>query len=162
MAASSCWSRPTRFRWGDGCFEVPALMPYLTSEWHDRATGSQGWFVIDRLVNGMCSGGIRMRPGVTVDEVSDLARTMSHKMAVLDIPYGGAKSGIDCDPASPQAPAVLRGFIDAIRPFIAERHAAGTDLGTRAAHIIAASPRARIPPPPAAGVTPQAGPRLQL
>ena len=117
---------------------MPPLTPYLVSEWHDQATGARGWFVIDRLVGGMCSGGIRMRPGVNVDEVTDLARTMSHKMAVLDIPYGGAKSGIDCDPASPQAPAVLRGFIDAIRPFIAERYATGADLGTREDEIIAA------------------------
>ena len=86
---------------------VPSLTPYLVTEWHDQTTSARGWFVIDRLVGDMCSGGIRMRAGVTVDEVTQLARTMSHKMAVLDIPYGGAKSGIDCDPASPQAPAVL-------------------------------------------------------
>ena len=112
--------------------------PYLVSEWRDQASGARGWFVIDRLVGGMCSGGIRMRPGVTVDEVTDLARTMSHKMAVLDIPYGGAKSGIDYNPASDQAPAVLRGFIEAIRPFIAERYATGADLGTHEDEIIAA------------------------
>lgn len=112
--------------------------PYLVSEWRDQASGARGWFVIDRLVGGMCSGGIRMRPGVTVDEVTDLARTMSHKMAVLDIPYGGAKSGIDYNPASDLAPAVLRGFIEAIRPFIAERYATGADLGTHEDEIIAA------------------------
>jgi len=132
-------------------------MPYLVSEWHDRATGSRGWFVIDRLVNGMCSGGIRMRPGVTVDEVSDLARTMSHKMAVLDIPYGGAKSGIDCDPASPQAPAVLRGFIDAIRPFIAERYATGADLGTREDDIIVACQLVGLTHPLQAGFRTEGG-----
>jgi glutamate dehydrogenase (NAD(P)+) len=112
--------------------------PYLVSEWHDPVNGARGWFVIDRLVGGMCSGGIRMRAGVNVDEVTDLARTMSHKMAVLDIPYGGAKSGIDYDPASGQAAAVLRGFIEAIRPFIAERYATGADLGTHEDEIIAA------------------------
>jgi len=112
--------------------------PYLVSEWHDEVNGARGWFVIDRLVGGMCSGGIRMRAGVSVDEVTDLARTMSHKMAVLDIPYGGAKSGIDYDPASAAAPAVLRGFIEAIRPFIAERYATGADLGTHEDEIIAA------------------------
>jgi glutamate dehydrogenase (NAD(P)+) len=63
---------------------------------------------------------------------------MSHKMAVLDIPYGGAKSGIDYDPSAPDAPAVLRGFIDAIRPFIADRYATGADLGTHEDDIIAA------------------------
>lgn len=115
-----------------------AQPPYLVSEWRDQATSAHGWFVIDRLVGDMCSGGIRMRPGVSVDEVTELARTMSHKMAVLDIPYGGAKAGIDYDPAAPDAPAVLRGFIEAIRPFIAERYATGADLGTHEDDIIAA------------------------
>jgi glutamate dehydrogenase (NAD(P)+) len=127
------------------------LIPYLVSEWHDQASGARGWFVIDRLVGEMCSGGIRMRPGVSLDEVTNLARTMSHKMAVLDIPYGGAKSGIDCDPASPEAPAVLRGFIDAIRPFIAERYATGADLGTHEDDIIAACQLAGLTHPLQAG-----------
>ena len=133
------------------------LLPYLVSEWHDQATGARGWFVIDRLVGGMCSGGIRMRPGVTVDEVTDLARAMSHKMAVLDIPYGGAKSGIDYDPASPEAPAVLRGFIDAIRPFIAERYATGADLGTRESDIIAACQLVGLTHPLQAGFKTEGG-----
>ena len=113
--------------------------------------------MIDRLVSGMCSGGIRMRPGVTIDEVTDLARTMSHKMAILDIPYGGAKSGIDCDPSSAQAPAVLRGFIDAISPFIAERYATGADLGTREDDIIAACQLVGLTHPLQAGFKTEGG-----
>ena len=131
--------------------------PYLVSDWHDDASGARGWFVIDRLVGGMCSGGIRMRPGVTIGEVTDLARTMSHKMAVLDIPYGGAKSGIDFDPASPQAPAVLRGFIEAIKPFIAERYATGADLGTREDDIIAACQLVGLTHPLQAGFKSEGG-----
>src|SRR4030088_942852 len=105
----------------------------------------------------MCSGGIRMRAGVTVDEVTDLARPLSPKMAVLEIPYGGAKSGIDCDPSSPQAPAVLRGFIDAIRPFIAERYATGADLGTREDDIIAACQLVGLTHPLQAGFKSEGG-----
>src|SRR5437899_7054635 len=105
----------------------------------------------------MCSGGIRMRPGVTVDEVTDLARTMSHKMAVLDIPYGGAKSGIDFDSASPQAPTALRGFIEAIRPFIADRYATGADLGTREDDIIAACQLVGLTHPLQAGFKTEGG-----
>ena len=112
--------------------------PYLITEWHDEPTGARAWFVIDRLVSGMCSGGIRMRRGVTAAEVTALARTMSHKMAVLEIPYGGAKSGIDWDPASPDAQGVLRRFLEAIRPYVAERYATGADLGTHEDEIIAA------------------------
>jgi glutamate dehydrogenase (NAD(P)+) len=131
--------------------------PYLITEWRDASTGARGWFVIDRLVGGMCSGGIRMRPGATVEEVMDLARTMSHKMAVLDIPYGGAKSGIDFDPAAPQAQAVLRGFIEAIRPFIAERYATGADLGTREDDIIAACQLVGLTHPLQAGFKAEGG-----
>lgn len=112
--------------------------PYLVSEWRDPLTDSRGYFVIDRLIGGMCSGGIRMRPGVSVHEVANLARTMSYKMAVLDIPYGGAKSGIDCDPAGPVAQGVLRRFLEAIKPDVAERYATGADLGTREDDIVAA------------------------
>jgi glutamate dehydrogenase (NAD(P)+) len=140
---------------------VPPLAPYLTSEWHDQATGARGWFIIDRLIGGMCSGGIRMRPGVTVDEVTDLAKTMSHKMAVLDIPYGGAKSGIDYDPAAPDAPAVLRAFIDAIRPFIADRYATGADLGTREDDIVAACQLVGLTHPLQAGFKSEGGAGLQ-
>lgn len=131
--------------------------PYLVTEWHDPVRGARGWFVIDRLVGGMCSGGIRMRQGVTPDEVTALARTMSHKMAVLDIPYGGAKSGIDFDPASPHAAAVLRGFIEAIRPFIAERYATGADLGTHEDEIIAACQLVGLTHPLQAGFKAEGG-----
>jgi glutamate dehydrogenase (NAD(P)+) len=82
---------------------------------------------------------------------------MSHKMAVLDIPYGGAKSGIDFDPASDQAPAVLRGFIEAIRPFIAERYATGADLGTHEDEIIAACQLVGLTHPLQAGFKAEGG-----
>ena len=117
---------------------VDARPPYLVSQWHDPPTGATGYFVIDRLIGDMCSGGIRMRRGVSEEEVRELARTMSYKMAVLDIPYGGAKSGIDYDPLADDAGEVLRRFLQAIRPFIAERYATGADLGTREEEIIAA------------------------
>jgi glutamate dehydrogenase (NAD(P)+) len=94
---------------------------------------------------------------VTVDEVTQLARTMSHKMAILDIPYGGAKSGIDWDPASAQAPAVLRGFVEAMRPFIAERYATGADLGTREDDIVAACQLAGLIHPLQAGFKTEGG-----
>lgn len=134
-----------------------AQPPYLISEWRDPSSGARGWFVIDRLVGNMCSGGIRMRAGVTVEEVTDLARTMSHKMAVLDIPYGGAKSGIDFDPATPEAQDVLRRFIEAIRPFIAERYATGADLGTHEDDIIAACQLVGLTHPLQAGFKTEGG-----
>jgi glutamate dehydrogenase (NAD(P)+) len=112
--------------------------PYLVTQWNDEPTGARAWFVIDRLVSGLCSGGIRMRKGLVLQEVVDLARTMSHKMAVLEIPYGGAKAGIDWDPGAPDAEAVLQRFIGAIRPYVAERYATGADLGTHEDDIVKA------------------------
>ncbi|CAN6439775.1 unnamed protein product [Victoria cruziana] len=48
---------------------------------------------------GPMKGGIRYHPEVDPDEVNALAQLMSWKTAVANIPYGGAKGGIGCDPS---------------------------------------------------------------
>ncbi len=48
---------------------------------------------------GPCKGGIRFHPGVTPEEVKALAGWMTWKCAVVNIPYGGGKGGICCDPS---------------------------------------------------------------
>jgi glutamate dehydrogenase/leucine dehydrogenase len=58
----------------------------------------KGVLVIDNTALGPGKGGIRMTPTVTVKEVFRLARTMTWKCAIADLPFGGAKAGIKADP----------------------------------------------------------------
>ena len=47
---------------------------------------------------GPFKGGVRYHPNVTLDEITALAMLMTWKCAVIDIPYGGAKGGVCCNP----------------------------------------------------------------
>ena len=57
-----------------------------------------GYRVQYNNARGPCKGGIRYHVGVTMDEVKALAGWMTWKCAVVNIPYGGGKGGIACDP----------------------------------------------------------------
>lgn len=57
-----------------------------------------GYRVQHSSARGPCKGGIRYHPSTNIDEVRALATLMSLKCAVANVPYGGAKGGICCDP----------------------------------------------------------------
>jgi glutamate dehydrogenase (NAD(P)+) len=58
-----------------------------------------GYRVQHNLARGPSKGGIRYHPATDLDEVRALAMWMTWKCALVDIPYGGAKGGVVCDPA---------------------------------------------------------------
>jgi glutamate dehydrogenase (NAD(P)+) len=59
-----------------------------------------GYRVQYNFARGPAKGGIRYHPGVTLDEVTALAFWMTWKCAVVDLPFGGGKGGVTCDPAT--------------------------------------------------------------
>lgn len=109
----------------------------LEITWTDPVTGRQGYVVIDTLVRGLASGGLRLREGCTLEEVRGLAQGMTRKEALVYdpadryLPLGGGKGGIDIDPADPQAVDVLRRFVTAVLPVVREQWNTGEDFGLR-------------------------------
>ncbi|MGV9343066.1 Glu/Leu/Phe/Val dehydrogenase dimerization domain-containing protein [Streptomyces sp. NPDC003688] len=109
--------------------------PLISLTWTDHLTGRRGFLVVDRLVRGVASGGLRMRAGCTLEEVTGLARGMTMKEALhydptsRYVPLGGAKGGIDCDPRDPEAYGLLVRYLRAMRPYIESCWTTGEDLG---------------------------------
>jgi len=83
-----------------------------------------GYRVQHSSARGPCKGGIRFHPGVTVEEVKALAGWMTWKCAVVNIPYGGGKGGISCDPSrftTSELERITRRYAAMIYPLIGTR-----------------------------------------
>ncbi|HEU0203230.1 MAG TPA: Glu/Leu/Phe/Val dehydrogenase dimerization domain-containing protein [Burkholderiaceae bacterium] len=107
-------------------FETKA--PEIVFEWHDAETPARGWVVINSLRGGAAGGGTRMRKGLDRREVESLAKTMEVKFTVSGPTIGGAKSGIDFDPADPRKSGVLRRWYKAVTPLLKTYYGTGGDL----------------------------------
>ena len=80
-----------------------------------------GYRVQHNNARGPMKGGLRYHPSMDEDHASALASLMTWKTAVVDVPFGGAKGGIDCDPRSlstSELSAITRSFVGRIKEVI--------------------------------------------
>jgi glutamate dehydrogenase (NAD(P)+) len=93
-----------------------------------------GYRVHHSIVRGPGKGGIRFAPDVTLDEVRALAAWMTWKCAVVNIPFGGAKGGVICDPSKlslGEIERITRRYTAELSEWIGpERDVPAPDLGT--------------------------------
>jgi glutamate dehydrogenase/leucine dehydrogenase len=95
-----------------------------------------GFRVQHSSARGPCKGGIRYHPDVNLNEVRALAMLMTWKCAVVGLPYGGAKGGIECDPSlmsRTELSRMTRRFTAAIMPILGpKRDIPAPDVNTDA------------------------------
>jgi len=100
---------------------------------YDPQSKTQGILVIDNTALGPGKGGIRMTPTVSVEEVFRLARTMTWKCAMAELPFGGAKSGIIANPkkiSKEEKLELIRAFAVALKPVSPSQYVAAPDINT--------------------------------
>jgi glutamate dehydrogenase/leucine dehydrogenase len=130
--------------------EIPLddIGPERIIHFYEPKSGLRAVLVLDTTRFGLTAGGVRMAADLSLSEMARLARAMTYKFAMLELPCGGAKSGIWLDPDDPARPAVMKAFLEAIRPLMESRqYMAGADMGTFAgdfAPIYAANGRTSL------------------
>jgi len=105
--------------------------PEQILEVSDEKVGMKGVVVIDNTKLGPGKGGIRMTPTVSVEEVAKLARAMTWKNALAELPFGGAKSGIIANSkelTTEQKKAIVEAFSRALKVVCPSKYIAAPDM----------------------------------
>ncbi len=105
--------------------------PEKVLEVYNPAVGMRGFVVIDSTARGPGKGGIRMTPTVSKEEVAKLARAMTWKNALADLPFGGAKSGIIADDreiSAAKKEAIVRAFAESLKEVLVKEYVAAPDM----------------------------------
>ncbi len=111
--------------------EFDGFGPEKIVQVYNPKVGMHGIIVIDNTALGPGKGGIRMTPTVSVQEVFKLARTMTWKNAMAELPFGGAKSGIIADPkhmTHKHKEEIVRAFAEALKPICPADYVAAPDI----------------------------------
>jgi glutamate dehydrogenase (NAD(P)+) len=99
--------------------EISVTLPVELDD--GRVQAFTGYRVQHSRVLGPGKGGVRFHPDSNLDEVRGLAALMTWKCALHDLPYGGAKGGVVCDPSllsSGELARITRAYANALAPFI--------------------------------------------
>ncbi len=113
--------------------EFDAYGPEKIIEVYNPKVGMRGYVILDNLALGPAKGGIRMTPTVSMDEIAKLARTMTWKNAMADLPFGGGKSGIIADPRQfsvEKKKEIIEAFSEALKVICPEYYIAAPDINT--------------------------------
>jgi glutamate dehydrogenase/leucine dehydrogenase len=114
--------------------ELTVSVPVVMDDGHIQVF--TGYRIQHSSARGPCKGGIRYHPDVSLTEVRALAALMTLKCAVVGIPYGGAKGGVQCDPAQmseDELRRMTRRFTAMIMPIIGpKRDIPAPDVNTNA------------------------------
>lgn len=140
QAVADLWEAGRSARLGDDTIEmlakprrsVEVAIPVRTTRAGLRTY--EGWRVQHSLTRGPGKGGVRLHPAASLEETKALAMRMTWKCALLDVPYGGAKGAIRCDPAELEdvdRERLIRRYANEIAPVIGpERDILAPDLNT--------------------------------
>ncbi len=114
--------------------EVQVQIPVSLSD--GKTHVFSGYRVQHNGARGPYKGGIRFHPDVDLDEVRALATLMTWKTAIANIPYGGAKGGVNCNPRElerGEVEKIARSFMDKIEKVLGPtRDVPAPDVGTNA------------------------------
>ena len=114
--------------------ELKVSVPVVMDDGSTRVF--EGYRIQHSTSRGPAKGGIRFHPAVNNDEVKALAAWMTFKCAVVNIPYGGGKGGVVCDPhelSERELRAITRRFTAAIMPLIGpDQDIPAPDVGSNA------------------------------
>jgi glutamate dehydrogenase/leucine dehydrogenase len=113
--------------------EYDEFGPEKVVQIYDPKLQLHGILIIDNQNRGPGKGGIRMTPTVNTSEVFRLARTMTWKSAIADLPFGGAKSGIRANARAltiKQRHALIAKFAEKLKPLSPSQYIAAPDIAT--------------------------------
>jgi glutamate dehydrogenase (NAD(P)+) len=99
---------------------------------HDPEVGLKGIIVVDTISLAGAGGGTRMLPDITTEEMCNLARAMTYKFQMIDLPMGGSKAGIWADPnmVKNKKNAILTSFGRIAKPLMESGVNIASDMGT--------------------------------